>query len=331
VIGTQVTARGRIPWTGIVFLLIGAGFVFAYVQTRETRFALIAALPLLIAAAFFLTRERGFFTKLTAEGLELDSPPWRVAYGTIRRIYWDARGRADHFGMTLDLGDSSIRIPANLNVSSRELHDFLDARVPGTNAAQLPSDLAGFLQAQQADFGADRVWHFSLRERGARQNRLSTTVAVAIAISLSAVIWFVYGIAVVHNNATDISFVFFGPFLLLVAALVYVIGTRHGALPKSVRRSPGGLVIAPAGLALVQGKVQGQLRWDELRNVIHVAKPRPFSLNNHHNLPGLWLDVDGASIQILDVYDKPPHVIHRRILAVWKGPGGSANQLARPT
>jgi hypothetical protein len=70
------------------------------------------------------------------------------------------------------------------------------------------------------------------------------------------------------------------------------------------------LVISPIGIALAQGELIGEMRWSELRNV----RQR----NNFLNRAVIDLHVEGAKVEILDVYDTPLVEIRRQIEQYWR-------------
>jgi hypothetical protein len=78
------------------------------------------------------------------------------------------------------------------------------------------------------------------------------------------------------------------------------------------------LVIGPLGLAVVQGDLKGEMRWGELRQ-LHMKAPRFAAYANRMKLgPGIRLVVEGATIVIADLYDRPLRVIHQRIMDYWR-------------
>jgi hypothetical protein len=101
-----------------------------------------------------------------------------------------------------------------------------------------------------------------------------------------------------------------GAFLL---AISFNVGSRAGQI-KNLRNAR--LVIGPHGMAMVQGDVQGELRWPELLEVRVQAKPSGFHwLATPVPFPRVLLGVKGASIAMADIYDRPLFAIYNRILA----------------
>jgi hypothetical protein len=78
-------------------------------------------------------------------------------------------------------------------------------------------------------------------------------------------------------------------------------------------------VICPDGLALVQGDLTGELRWDEVRDVKMPTARAGLQMSSGIPGPAIVLKVAGAAIPILDVYDRPLPVIHQLLSHYWKG------------
>ena len=97
-----------------------------------------------------------------------------------------------------------------------------------------------------------------------------------------------------------------GPFWFLV-----FLANRASVDRRAKRFSNSGLAISPAGLALAQADIIGHLRWAELKKT-RMATGSLFSR------PTLNLYVQGAVIQILDIYDSPISIIHEQIDQYWQ-------------
>jgi hypothetical protein len=104
---------------------------------------------------------------------------------------------------------------------------------------------------------------------------------------------------------------FIGGFLSLV---LWLAGRQPRRAAGAGKRRRSGLVIAPDGLALLQGDLSGEMRWEELRDVKLAERAGPNS-----TAPGIVLQVKGAAITITDVYDRPVALIHQQICHYWRG------------
>src|SRR5262249_38740617 len=131
------------------------------------------------------------------------------------------------------------------------------------------------------------------------------------------VVWIVVGSSLGKDFEALIGFGSMMVFLGLIFTIAFFFRPRSRRLRNW---QDSGLVIGPIGLALVQGATRGELRWDELRKIQYPNKPQFFTHSySDRNLYGIGLVVEGATIVIADVYDKPLEVIHRRLLALWEG------------
>ncbi len=99
--------------------------------------------------------------------------------------------------------------------------------------------------------------------------------------------------------------------LALVALLAYVLRGSIATAGRGIKNwREASLVIGPAGLALSQGDLTGELRWKELRDVKFKDKAATGQRR-------IELRVEGAQINIMDLYDSPMNEIHRQITQYW--------------
>jgi len=92
------------------------------------------------------------------------------------------------------------------------------------------------------------------------------------------------------------------------------------ALPEGRIRNwhQASLVICPVGLAMVQGDMEGELRWNEVLNVELRSRAQGFHLTSETTRPGIVLSVEGARIVIADIYDRPLQDVYENILHYWR-------------
>ncbi len=111
-----------------------------------------------------------------------------------------------------------------------------------------------------------------------------------------------------------------GIVLAVFGGLFYLLfrlpATATGVRIKNWRQAS--LVISPVGLAMVQGDVQGELRWNEVQNVQLRGRAKGIHVTSETTKPGIVLSVEGAKILIADIYDQPLATIHEKILEYWR-------------
>jgi hypothetical protein len=150
-----------------------------------------------------------------------------------------------------------------------------------------------------------------------RVDLYSSVVTWLWGICLAGICWGVLGIVLpTVKDWTPPGFavgIMAGLFGLMVR---YAVGANINKWRHQRRRA--GLVIAPPGIALVQGDLAGELRWDQIRNIRFPAAAK----SNHafgggpkdgYNGPVILLEVGGAAVRIYDIYNQPLDTIHEQL------------------
>lgn len=306
-----------------VLLAVGLGLAVAGLAWGIEGMLVGAALPIAIAGSlWFLGQDRPLTATFREDGLEVESrgEPVLVPYATIRNLRVGGRP-ADPAGFrrpscpieVLHEG-GLLRIPAHLNFPSDEVLRFLADRVPDGGGRDVNPVLADYLQRQEMYFGPESVATFRGAGRPPTGSR-SGLRAVCIGLMLAGAAWAALG----FSGAVDVGWGAAGITCLLLGALL-VAATfaesmpAHPAMKAKVRKGAS-LVIGPIGMAMVQGDIQGEVRWPELLEIRLQAKPSGLHLAGAGAFPGILLRVKGADILIADIYDRPLYVIYNRIMS----------------
>jgi hypothetical protein len=323
-VGQRVESRTRAPVGAIVWSLWTVLLLVAAAAYGSLHLAIFAALPAAIALALWLTRPRRFVADMTETALDVYEPTISLPYEAITGLTIDGSPTGSQVPLYLHHAGGVIRVPARLRVPSRDLISFIVARIPQSGSRELPPALLTYLQAQEGRFGPDKVFSYRARRnpnvRGRRR-----AAAVCLAIALAGLAWIVLGtIAVKVTGAVRgndyIVWIVVGlmvAFLFWLLALAFRLGGRSQGIRKWQESA---LVVGPAGLALLQGDMRGQLHWDELRNVQYRHKTPWYLLESRGPTRGIVLSVAGADILIADIYDRPLALIYRQIRGNWRRP-----------
>ena len=324
-IGEIIESRRGFPWGAVFFLTLGAGLAAVAVPERDYHWALGASMPLLIGLALALSPTPSLSFEFTDEGLLVHEPPQTIPYAAFETVIAPGRpGDPDKRGpgsypIQLVHEGGALHIPARLNVPSNDVFAFLLAAFPASGSPEVNPLLRGYLDRQTAEFGPERVLSYRARSRlgKATPNR---GARVSLAVFLAGVGWIVNGGVKdepVWGGFGVLAALFGGLFAILFASL----GRRNAVRGvKGWRRAS--LVISPVGLALVQGDLQGEMRWDELRD-LKFSRPTGFHQDNRTVGRGIVLHFEGARVLIADVYDRPLNLIYKQIRTYWRGPGAS--------
>jgi hypothetical protein len=313
------------PWLGFLFagtVTVGLAIVSVAVVGRLGLVCAASyAVLLVLAAVVFFTRARTRLLRFTVDGIELTRPDEQLAYDQIVEIYTpDQTGRRrGNFAIHLLHTGGTLTILPEVEADSQELLDFLETQPLGAREiAQVDPSLRDFVKQQVTVHGKDAVYVYRARRRISRGPVYNS----ALWCSLTFV---VLGIGVgalgILGNAPSAMGVAVGVTLLGILLCVFVVTHYGGARPPIKKWQEASLVIGPDGLALMQGTLTGELRWRELKSVkmgkgqaAHTAGGR-----GGGHVPGIVLQVPGATIVIADIYHWPLSHAMEQIRRHWDG------------
>jgi hypothetical protein len=301
---------------------VGIGGIVTGAVTGTSWPAIAAALPLALGVAFLVIGQgRPFAATFTAETIDVEDPPASVRYDQMQQVLAD--GRAEYprsfrkSSCVIDVHHDGglLRIPGRLDHPSRDVYAFLAERLSLQGSRDVNPALTDYLERQVSFFGPEQVWTYTTareRRRGAGYRRLRI---LCVAVMLAAAVWMVVGFSGLAENGWGAA-----GLVAAVAAGIFFLASfaSNAPLYQASRKLKGSsVVIGPQGMAMVQGKLQGVIRWPEVVEVRYGLNPwSPHSKRSRSGgLPMIRLWVKGAEIQILDIYDRPLYVVYERIMA----------------
>jgi hypothetical protein len=316
-IGQRIESQPGFPVGAVIWLVIGAAFAVPAVIVENPHFGIVAALPAAIGLVLLMTREPPFEAELGPNGLEIEEPTLSLPYAAIEAVLMVGKPGRARAAIQLIHADGVVHIPARLNIRSDDLCAFLLEQLPTRGTAQLPGELQKYHAAQERMFGSDRVYSYRARSRQQVHPR-KRALCVCAACAVAGLIWAAAGALLKKDGEAWIAIGLVLVFFSGMFALLFYVG-RKGPRMRDWHHS--GLVIGPAGLALLQGDLRGELRWDELRKIRFRKGPSFLPSHPTAALAGIDLIVEGATITIADIYDRPLAQIHERLRTYWMGGG----------
>ncbi|HEV3439228.1 MAG TPA: hypothetical protein VG122_17810, partial [Gemmata sp.] len=182
--------------------------------------------------------------------------------------------------------------------------------------ARVPTKLRTFVSQQVDLFGPEKVFVFHARPFPPL-NSYHRHIGYSRAVIATGLVWVVCaGLFEVINSGDAEWFAAGFTFIFLGLSCQFGFSRASGSgRPSNWQESC--LVVSPGGIALVQGPLQGRMRWDELRAIELPARPR-FGLASHGAVNrGVGLLVEGAYFIIADFYNRPLAQIYSRLRAYW--------------
>lgn len=277
-------------------VLIG---IAAYGRTAEP--AIFATLPGFIGLFLLVSGRQHFYAEITDTGLSFDQGDFVVAFNDIDHL-WTKDTRING-PVYVFHQNGMFKIPVLSAVANSEVYAYLRDAIPQT-VPPPNSRVSNYFQTQSQLFGPDKAWAYVQRPRFTSGEPVGLRI-FGWATIVAAIVWLFGGIAV---NA---------PWLFCCAIAMLVLGpvmiSNAAAEPNSAlaKHYDSCLVIGPAGIALTQGDLIGELRWPE----VHGAKFLPSSQNRRRRIR---LQVEGAHVEVLDLYNGPLDEIFARIDRYWR-------------
>jgi hypothetical protein len=319
VIGARLSSRPAPPKGALWTLAIGAVIAALGMASGVPALVPIAVAPLAVGVSLLIVGERGFRARFTPTAMEIARPPLAIPYTSILEVRPLVSGspRPDAFPIQLVHSRGVFVIPARLSASSERVYSFLRGFLADRRPS-LPAALESYRVEQEGTFGADKVWCYCGRT-GGDQARVRNLHAIGIGLLVAAVVW----AAVPFRRRDEPAWwVAAGALALVATALVVQDANlrRRETSRQGLADTAAALVISPLGLAVKQAALGGHLTWGEIRKVTVRAPGQRVAWNAAQTVPGIVLDVEGASIVLTDSYDRPLSEIHDRIRRYWGGP-----------
>lgn len=280
-----------------LFVLIFGAFLgfFPYVM---------GAAPLaVIGFVRWFTRESPMTLEMTADGLELNGSQ-RIQNTQLRTVReFGRRTTEGQFHIHVAHNEGQLVIPAAIDFRSEELRDLLRSRLTTGIQVHVHEALETHLAEQLKLFGHDKVFCYGPREQLdlLPSGRLARKIAAILL--LTSLLW---GLSLFYSEY------WMAPAIItaVIGGIVYLASfAKHNPTQRLAPNwKESTLVVAPTGIALIQGTLKGKLRWDEVQSLT-LVEPAKFSASSM--VPGLLIKIAGGQILVLDIYNESLYEIHR--------------------
>jgi hypothetical protein len=313
-------------WGAFLLAVLCVSVLTTAVAAQGGRLATVIAVPIaglvLLGLGLLLLRPRRRRLRFAEEGIWLDNPEFELAYDQILEVFAPDRrkrgGRNFPIHLLQPLG--YFTIPAGVRADSEEIYHFLRTQPLGVR--DLPSVdpiLRDFVKQQVTVHGANEIHVYRARMTTQPLVTSRAAVWVCVAMLLAGLMLVPIGLLGRRNPEVWVT-------VGLVMALLGGLFSLLALVQRNVPRAPikhwqkATLVIAPDGLALVQGNLKGELRWRELRGV-KMGKGAVMTAGGQGavRIPGIHLQVEGAAITIADIYHWPLSHALEQIERHWRG------------
>ena len=322
-IGQTIDSRPMVPWGVLTLLALAAGCIMLAILQQSSGWLIFAVLPGFLAAALFLSRPGHFTAEFTPSSMEVLAPvQLSIPYASIEGLVAPGRPYEVHrhgphdYPIQVCHADGLLEIPAGLTVPADAVYCFLYSTLSPSGDRAVNPLLSDYVNRQEQVFGVSKVFTYRARHHFRPMRITDRSRHAVLAIGLACLTWFVIGIVGGGRGEAVNTWICISSLFGVIAGMFWLL------LLNDLQRGPRGikdwrhasLAISPVGLALLQGDQKGEMRWDE-------AAPGCLSDRfgfRDHSRRGLLLHLEGATILLQDIFDRPLPVIHQRIQEYWK-------------
>ncbi|WP_437229089.1 hypothetical protein SH661x_001250 [Planctomicrobium sp. SH661] len=310
----------RPPTLAIILTVAVAALVAAYLITATPHFLIAAALPLVYAVWFWLARPSESTLVFGPDSVKDELQERSIFYNeicglTISGTTPPADKVPDNPGTLIIVKDSRYQYHRDLNrQSAGNAYKNLIDRIPLTGSRQVAQELKQRLANDLSMFDDDLVYTY--RARDEMQSPRSLATGMFAAFLGVAIIWIIAGNQDRSLEAWTAVGIITGVIALI--GLVLSAWSTNSFYGKAIpNRLSASLIVSPRGIALVQGRLTGELKWGEMKSIEcgHISGDTFPALSTPRIIA---IKVDGALIPIHDIYDRPLATIHRCMKRYWE-------------
>ena len=315
-IGTRLRVAPGPSVFGLLGVIGGIGLVGVGIYTQNAHWAVGGALPLLVGLALLLTGDSGYELEFQPTGVTIHETSQAIPFASLQGMCFSG---SPHGPLDLLFEERCLRIAGRNDQPQASIYQFFVSQLTPTGSRNVNGKMQGHLQQQLATFGDDKVFSFRARSQYQPPSVYRRQIAVSLMLVLCGIVWIGGGIPLQKGHDVD-PYVGFGCLLLICGGLAAACYASFRKPLKQIVKNwqAASLVISPLGIALIQGDLQGEMKWRELQEAKLVNKAPATARHSCHRRSMLTLTVPGATIRIPDIYDRPLTIIHERIMAYWR-------------
>jgi hypothetical protein len=307
------------PMGATLFACAGCALVVLSIVQATSGWALAAVPFVAIALVLLVMRPRRLILQLRNDRIQIEARNLFIPYADIEALKaskrppdWTVPGPR-RYPIQVIHRDGVLCVPGRLSVPSDEVFHSLIRKLKPSGSRQVAPLLVDYFDRMVDRYGPEKVLTFRARTFSGQDASYRRACMCSLAVALTGLLWIAFG-----SQVSGYGWVPFGFLLLFAGGLFSALFGFEGRVKKvGAKFRSASLVIAPPGLAMVQGDVQGEMRWHELRKV--EWKKQAAGTSSSERFHGaILLKFAGAQIAIGDVYDRPLTMIYRTVQDYWR-------------
>jgi hypothetical protein len=108
---------------------------------------------------------------------------------------------------------------------------------------------------------------------------------------------------------------------MVVAATTALVSFFTGTFSDAAhlkQRELAVVVVSPLGLAVRMGDLQGEVRWDQVKDIRYQAQPSKFALAGGTADRAIVIKMPGVTLRLADIFDCTLDQLHERLQGYWR-------------
>ena len=341
-IDRRIESRPPSPVWFALWLALGLLMLIGGLLADKPDVAIGSALPLCLAAGVRAARPKPFGASFTVEGLHVDGVEEPILYTSMEGLAGEGRPRDPtkpskrRYPIRLGHEGGVLHIPGRLDVHPDEVYRFLLKLRPEGGSREVHADLHEHVLVNEASFGPERVWTYRAARHMLKAPPKRGLRSISLAALAAASVWIIVGTLMPERSHWAVV----GGIGAFYAVLMFAVSfADQTGKPKIKRWRESSLLVSPAGIAMIQGDLRGEMRWEEVRDVKLVDRAIGSDIAailafgwlgaalvrgghagagvTHGRIGMIALKVEGGEVLIQDIYDRPIYTIYERIMKYW--------------
>ena len=310
--------KPRVATEALFFLAVSLTLIAAGFISQQPSCFIGAIMPLVLAAVLWMNQPAVTTLHFGPDSLLDEHHQEIVRYEEILgltiagRTPVAATGKVTSGSLVITAKNRNHEFPQLSRDAARQAYNGLIERIPESGSRRVVSTLESKLTAELKLFEDDLVFSYRGRREYPASHR--NVNSFCIGLILGGIAWSVIG--VVFQS----EWVVCGVCALALATIIQVIArVSWQGQARVLHPDLASLIISPRGIAMIQGPLNGELKWSEVKSLSCERAPAG-SLVVAHPAKVITIGVAGAQILIHDIYDRPLATIFRCINRFWETP-----------
>lgn len=235
-----------------------------------------------------------------------------IHYDEIDGLYAQFNRYQRDFPILLYSDQEVIEIPAEIRTNSSTIYNNIESSLPDSGADHFGNALKKYTADNKETFGEEKVFTYSALPTKPKFSMSMMSAVFLTSIGVSMIV------AIIGAVAEDNGALFFAGFTVCLSLFLLLLSRRIWSTNWPRRGHESGLVISPVGFAMIQGRLNGKIVWDEIEKIEFLESRPSFAVFSSTAARSIRVTIPGSRFDISDIYDRPTSIIYDMMMNYWE-------------